>query len=165
MRTYVEDINPDFTCKNCGAFVSSLQWVSGVIHRNHCPFCLYSRHLDLFQVGDRLSACKSVMMPVGLTLKRSRNKYNQGSHGELMLVHRCTSCEEVSINRIAADDDPAMVMDVFKVNLARQDHLLEHCQTSGIRLLQKDDCLLVETMLYGHLAIENDCEQPVSIGV
>jgi hypothetical protein len=51
--TYFNDINADFTCKHCGAFVSALSVASGVINRNHCPFCLYSRHVDLFKAGDR----------------------------------------------------------------------------------------------------------------
>ena len=115
MRTNVQDINADFTCKNCGRFVTASSMISGVVHRNHCPYCLHSRHVDLFEAGDRLCACKSLMAPVGLTLKRTRDKYARQRGGELMLVHRCTHCGELVINRIAADDDPApLILKEFK---------------------------------------------------
>ena len=111
MRTYFDDFNADFTCKHCGRYVSARTAISGVVNRNHCPYCLHSRHVDLFKPGDRLCACKGVMAPVGLTVKRSRDKYARGLNGELMLVHRCTACGTLSINRIAADDDAVRIME------------------------------------------------------
>lgn len=101
--------NGDFTCKHCGRFVSSSALLAGVNNRNHCPYCLWSRHLDLWQAGDRLSACKGAMRPVGLAVKAVRKKYGPG-RGELMLVHTCTECGKLSANRIAADDDAAALL-------------------------------------------------------
>lgn len=152
MRTYIIDINADFTCKNCGLFVTALNRVSGVIHRNHCPYCLHSRHLDLFKPGDRLSACRDVMAPAGLTLKQRKDKFGQYSRGELMLVHQCSGCEGLSINRIAADDDPEVVMQVFETFLMNQNQLGERCRRSGIQLLQNADRPLVQTRLFGSYA-------------
>ncbi len=94
----------DFKCAHCHVFVSSAHLISGVNNRNHCPYCLWSCHLDLYAAGDRLSACKAPMRPIGLTMKTGRNKYQRESRGELMLVHQCTDCGTLSINRIAADD-------------------------------------------------------------
>src|SRR4026209_2498083 len=99
----------DFRCAHCRNIVSVTHLLSGVNNRNHCPYCLWSRHLDLYSAGDRLSACKAKMKPIGLTMKKGRNKYRPGPRGELMLVHACTECNAVSINRIAADDDPETV--------------------------------------------------------
>ena len=152
MRTYFFDINADFTCKNCGSFVSALNRVSSVVHRNHCPYCLHSRHLDLFKPGDRLSACKDIMVPVGLTLKRRKDKFSQYSHGELMLVHHCRGCKGLSINRIAADDDPEMVMQVFETRFKNQNQLDEGYRRSGIHLLKNVDRPLVQTGLFGSYA-------------
>src|SRR5688500_3395418 len=95
----------DFRCAHCHALVSSAHLLSGVHNRNHCPYCLWSCHLDLFAAGDRLSACKAPMRAIGLTMKAGRNKYQPDSRGELMLIHQCTDCGALSINRIAADDD------------------------------------------------------------
>ena len=39
----------DFVCMVCHNFVSAEPAVSAVHNRNHCPYCLSSRHLDLFE--------------------------------------------------------------------------------------------------------------------
>jgi hypothetical protein len=69
--------------------------------------------MDLHAAGDRLAACRSPMQPVGLTLKQTRKKYAPQSGGELMLIHLCVECGRVSINRIAADDDLELAMDLL----------------------------------------------------
>src|SRR5690349_9834323 len=104
----------DFRCAHCHAIVSSAHLLSGVNNRNHCPYCLWSCHLDLFAAGDRLSACKAPMKPIGLTMKKGRNKYQAEPRGELMLIHACSECTTLSINRIAADDDSATLMKIFQ---------------------------------------------------
>src|SRR5512136_742535 len=105
-------VKTGFTCRHCNMPVSSASCLSGVQNRNHCPYCLWSRHLDLYSAGDRLSACKSLMQPVGLTLKLTRKRYGT-ERGELMLIHLCAECRHLSINRIAADDDSQTVLTVF----------------------------------------------------
>ncbi len=60
-----------------------------------------------------MSACKAIMQPIGLTVKRGRNKYGEGMFGELMLIHRCSECGKLSINRIAADDQTERLMEIF----------------------------------------------------
>ncbi len=150
MRTNIQNINADFTCKYCGRAISACTLVSGVVHRNHCPYCLRSRHVDLYEAGDRLCACKSLMAPVGLTLKRSRDKYAQRRGGEVMLLHRCTHCGEIAINRIAADDDPAKILALIKENRgSKYPQLGEQCRNQGIRLLNLHDRSLVLTRLFG----------------
>src|SRR5262245_51293735 len=112
----------DFRCAHCHNLVSSAHRLSGVNNRNHCPYCLWSYHLDLFAAGDRLSACKGQMKPIGLTMKKSRNKYRLESHGELMLIHECMECAALSINRIAADDDSESILRVFQESLGHSHH-------------------------------------------
>lgn len=102
-----------FTCLNCGFQVLSAVTFSGVMNRNHCPFCLWSRHLDHWQAGDRLSACKMPMQPIALTFKKSRKKYGT-VRGELMIIHQCQACAAISINRIAADDRCDVLLDTMK---------------------------------------------------
>jgi len=138
----------DFRCVHCGHIVPSAHWLSGVNNRNHCPYCLWSRHLDLYAAGDRLSACKAPMQPVALTTKRSRNKYGSG-HGELMLVHLCMHCEDVSFNRIAADDDAETLLDVFHASLtlpARTQNLLLE---NEIVVLAPDSLPVLQLQLFG----------------
>jgi hypothetical protein len=142
----------DFVCAHCHALVSSAHWLSGVNNRNHCPYCLWSCHLDLYAAGDRLSACKAPMRPVGLTMKRSRNKYQPEARGELMLIHRCTDCNALSINRIAADDVPEAVLAVFEDSLLTAHQLSDLCHQAGIAMLTEEDTQGVQGQLYGHYA-------------
>jgi len=66
----------------------------GTRHRNHCPHCLWSRHVD-DAIGDRGSACNQPMAPIAVTVDDC---------GEWSLVHRCTGCGRLRTNRIAGDD-------------------------------------------------------------
>ena len=80
--------NTGFTCENCGREVEPL---SNGSYRNHCPFCLYSRHVDV-RPGDRQSACGGLMKPVGLGHK--------GGKG-LQIAHVCLRCGHESVNAVA----------------------------------------------------------------
>ncbi len=135
----------DFICRHCGAFVSAGEMLSGVRNRNHCPYCLSSRHLDQFESGDRLSACKARMKPVGLTFKRITKKYAGHQHGELMLVHLCEGCGKVSINRIAADDDNIRILDILKTSNSLRELLVQE----DIMLLDITHIDLVQKCLFG----------------
>jgi hypothetical protein len=140
----------DFHCAHCHALVSSAHLLSGVNNRNHCPYCLWSCHLDLFTAGDRLSACKAAMKPIGLTVKRSRNKYQREARGELMLIHQCMECQALSINRIAADDHSETVMAVFQESQRLGIQTRSACQQYGIAILNTNDTKIVHSQLYGH---------------
>ena len=139
----------DFRCANCQAFVSSAHLVSAVNNRNHCPYCLWSSHLDLFAAGDRLSACKARMRPIGLTMKKGRNKYQRQARGELMLIHECIECRALSINRIAADDDSATILAIFRESLVLSHYVHAECEQQGIITLKAKDVEIIHTQLYG----------------
>lgn len=141
----------DFRCMHCHNRVSAAPMFSGVNHRNHCPYCLWSRHLDLFAAGDRLSACKGQMGPIGLTMKRSRNKYRLEARGELMLIHQCIECEGLSINRIAADDDPESILTVFQDSLLHSHQIRDHCSRQGIGMLGAEAVGMLHVQLQGQI--------------
>lgn len=88
-----------FRCGRCRVFVGPT--VSGGRHRNHCPLCLTSRHVDHRRPGDRASPCRALMAPVG-TFFRPK--------GEQVLLHCCNGCGRERYNRIAADDNPLAVL-------------------------------------------------------
>jgi len=147
----------DFRCAHCGYIVSSAHWLSGVHNRNHCPYCLWSRHLDLYTAGDRLSACKAPMRPVALTSKRSRNKYRSG-RGELMLVHQCTDCGGVSINRIAADDDAGTLLEVFNASLSLPTRTQNLLLESEIDVLPPGSLPILQFQLFGRITNTRSAE-------
>ena len=88
-----------FRCRNCRLDVP--MDVPGTEHRNHCPNCLWSRHLDAGTPGDRAAECGGSMEPIAICVRAG---------GEWALVHRCSGCSTVRVNRIAGDDNPLMLM-------------------------------------------------------
>ena len=96
-----------------------------------------------------MSACKAAMQPIGLTLKQTRDKYVTDKTGELMLIHRCSDCSKLSINRIAADDQAEMVAGVFRASLSVDEITMNHLNHAKIYLLQARDENTVYSQLYG----------------
>jgi hypothetical protein len=82
--------NTGFLCLHCGLNVLAL---SNGSYRNHCPSCLYSRHVDVMP-GDRASLCRSLMQPVGLTYKAKKG---------WQIMHQCITCRTMSVNKVAVD--------------------------------------------------------------
>ena len=91
------------------------------------------------------------MKPIGLTMKKSRNKYRLEARGELMLVHECIECSAVSINRIAADDDPSIMVSIFSESGLRSDKVNNVLESYGIVILGAEDIGVVQAGLYGHI--------------
>lgn len=149
MKTTTKPYFGDFICSHCRNYVSSDIFLSGVNNRNHCPYCLHSRHVDLYQAGDRLSACKAPMAPVGLALKRTNKKYEVRTQGELMLIHRCEDCGKLSINRIAADDIAENIFAIFIQSQALDRHDMTKLGHNGIHPLQPKDEEIVRARLFG----------------
>ncbi len=145
----INNTSGDFVCLSCGEFVSVGEAFSGVRNRNHCPYCLSSRHLDQFEPGDRLSACKACMRPVGLTFKRIAKKYNGYSPGELMLVHVCEDCGKASINRIAADDAAEVILSLLQKSIGLDPETRELLVQQGVVPLSQDQANLVRQCLFG----------------
>ena len=139
----------DFSCQHCQQPVSADRRVSGVNHRNHCPYCLWSKHVDLHESGDRLAACKGPMRPVGLTQKRRLKKYASQQPGELMLVHHCAGCGALSINRLAADDQAAVVLAVFEESLAEGAAWKAQAAVEGIEVLGAEAMAVVRAVAEG----------------
>lgn len=141
--------NQDFRCLHCRNLVSATPLLSGVFHRNHCPYCLYSRHMDLYKAGDRMAACKAEMRPIGLALKQARKKYVSPHQGELMLVHQCADCARLSLNRIAADDDNENILRIFAASQELPEVEWAALQAQGIRLLRPVERPIVQARLFG----------------
>lgn len=92
-----DDQNEAFRCAVCGREVDAQG--AGTRHRNHCPHCLSSLHLDDIP-GDRAANCGGVMDAVGVWVRQD---------GEWALLHRCRACGAFHSNRVAADDNPALL--------------------------------------------------------
>jgi DNA-directed RNA polymerase subunit RPC12/RpoP len=84
--------NTGFVCAHCAADVPAN---TDGHYRNHCPFCLWSLHVDDLP-GDRASDCRAPMEPVGLVEKSGKG---------WQVVHRCTACGHRQPNRLVREGD------------------------------------------------------------
>ena len=87
-----------FHCTRCGELVVPV--TAGTEQRNHCPKCLWSVHAD-HQDGDRRSACRAPMEPIAVCARQK---------GEWAIIHRCTKCGTLRMNRISGDDSELLLL-------------------------------------------------------
>jgi len=107
---------PSFNCSHCRALIAGE--APGTRHRNHCPTCLWSRHVDN-SPGDRAADCGSSMEPLAISVR---------GDGEWLLIHRCTGCKELHLNRTAGDDNVLLLMRLAVKPLAQPPFPLELLQ-------------------------------------
>jgi ribosomal protein L37AE/L43A len=89
----------DFVCDHCGARVT------GNGYTNHCPQCLWSKHVDV-NPGDRAAPCGGMMEPTML----------EGSTPEYRIVHRCTTCGLERRIAVASNDDTEALLALAKMS-------------------------------------------------
>ena len=78
-----------FVCLHCGKEVPPLGYTS----RNHCPFCLWSIHVDV-NPGDRANECRGPLRPI-----RTEPDPKKG----FVVIHRCERCGEIRRCRAALE--------------------------------------------------------------
>ncbi|HRY60343.1 MAG TPA: RNHCP domain-containing protein [Patescibacteria group bacterium] len=138
-KLLAEDRAGGFKCINCGQWVNLADSI-GTAHRNHCPFCFCSCHVDRDKSGDRRSDCFGKMKPIGLTFKNEGfDKYGKKRQGELMFIHQCTNCGKISINRIAGDDDEKGIMRLFEESQKIDPKIIGEIEKEGIVVLREKD--------------------------
>ena len=76
-----------FICVHCGKEVEPLGYTS----RNHCPYCLWSLHVDV-NPGDRANECCGELEPISAEPDAKKG---------FVIIHRCTKCGEIRRNKAA----------------------------------------------------------------
>ncbi len=99
MSKHFIQVKEDFTCDNCQTKTT------GTGYTNHCPHCLYSKHVDDKTPGDRLSTCKSLMKPIGL--EKKSDKYN--------IYHQCIKCSKIMKNKTSLKDNQQKLLQLSKI--------------------------------------------------
>ena len=89
-----------FICENCNKEVSPL----GYTARDHCPYCLYSKHVDI-NPGDRLNPCRGLLKPIGI--ERFRDTYK--------IIYKCDKCNQVHKNIMAKDDNMDIIIELSNI--------------------------------------------------
>ncbi len=85
----------NFVCENCGAYVE------GDGYTDHCPHCLYSKHVDVYP-GDRQAECGGLMEPVGLEIKG----------GGYRIEYRCQKCGYTHRVKAAPGDNRRLLIEL-----------------------------------------------------
>lgn len=132
-----------FKCSHCKQFVV-INDIMGTVNRNHCNWCLWSKHVDEAK-GDRRAACNGGMEPIGLTFKHE----GYSKIGEIMLIHLCSSCQKISINRIARDDPEHKILEIFNQSFGLNIIMREMLDSFGIFLLTKINEPELSIQLFG----------------
>lgn len=91
-QNFIRNIE-DFICEHCGVEVT------GTGYTNHCPECLWSKHVDNLP-GDRANSCQGLMEPVRLELNGS----------EQDIVHRCVRCGVFKKNKRSDQDNAESII-------------------------------------------------------
>jgi len=139
-----------FKCSHCDHMIPINEQM-GTQNRNHCPDCLWSKHLDI-KPGDRKSDCHGGMEPIALTFKNS----NSGTVGEIMIVHSCCSCGTIDVNRIAADDNVYAIRAVFASSLDMSEADEQRLAQAGIEPATADMDYEVHSQLFGKIIDSTD---------
>ncbi len=96
-----------FVCANCGKEVRPLGYTS----RNHCPFCLFSLHLDI-NPGDRASDCGGLLEPMRVETDPKKG---------YIIISRCRKCGEIRRNKAAVEAavQPDDIDKIIKLTVAK----------------------------------------------
>lgn len=92
----------DFICGKCGAAIK------GNGYTNHCPICLYSKHVDI-KPGDRLATCGGLMKPIKV----------EGTEKEYRVLHKCIVCNYEKVNKVAPEDNIDALVAIIKENSSK----------------------------------------------
>jgi len=86
-QTFIKN-EEDFICEHCGLEVI------GNGYTNHCPKCLWSKHVDI-NPGDRANNCGGMMKPFEVEMVK----------GEFEIVHLCERCQIKKRNKTSVNDN------------------------------------------------------------
>lgn len=92
----------EFICENCNSQVNKL----GYTARDHCPDCLYSKHVDI-NPGDRLNECRGLLKPI--SIEKYKNTYK--------IIYKCIKCNQLHKNVVASDDNFDEIIKLSVTNL------------------------------------------------
>lgn len=95
------ELDEGFICESCGKKVDPLGYTS----RDHCPYCLYSKHVDI-NPGDRENSCKGLLKPIGI--EKYKDTYK--------ILYECEKCHKHHKNIVAKDDDMNRIIEISKIN-------------------------------------------------
>ena len=97
MKRFTE-LDEGFVCEKCHKEVKPLHYSS----RDHCPYCLYSKHVDVMP-GDRQNSCKGDLVPINVL---------QTSKKGQVIIYKCAKCNKEVRNIVANDDNMDLIINL-----------------------------------------------------
>lgn len=87
----------EFICEYCGKEVKK----AGYTARDHCPFCLTSKHVDIMP-GDRQNTCHGLLIPIGI--EKFKNTFK--------ILYKCNKCNALHKNIVINDDNMEKIIEL-----------------------------------------------------
>lgn len=81
----------------------------GYTSRNHCPNCLYSKHVDI-NPGDRAENCGGLLEPIDIEIKPKKGK---------IIIFKCIKCGQIRKNKTADDDNLDLIYKIMQNKIRR----------------------------------------------
>lgn len=88
----------EFICENCLSKVKPLEYTA----RNHCPNCLFSKHVDN-NPGDRDSNCLGLLKPISV---------EKSKKSDFKIIFECQKCKSIRKNIMAKDDNIDLIIKI-----------------------------------------------------
>ncbi|MFA6007292.1 MAG: RNHCP domain-containing protein [Candidatus Shapirobacteria bacterium] len=88
----------NFKCENCG------EEVVGNGYTDHCPKCLWGKHVDEEIPGDRASECRGLMKPIEVAYLS----------GKFKIHYRCSKCRHEFWVWAAEGDNKDLLMELVR---------------------------------------------------
>ena len=92
-------VDENFICEYCGKEVAKLNYTA----RDHCPYCLYSKHVDI-NPGDRKNECCGLLEP--MDIEKFKDTYK--------IIYKCQKCGKDHKNVMAVDDNFNKILEIMQ---------------------------------------------------
>ena len=92
-------VDENFICEYCGKEVAKLNYTE----RDHCPYCLYSKHVDI-NPGDRKNECCGLLEP--MDIEKFKDTYK--------IIYKCQKCGKDHKNVMAVDDNFNKILEIMQ---------------------------------------------------
>lgn len=96
MRNFIRK-KENFVCGHCG------EKVEGDGYTDHCPKCLWGRHVDAEIPGDRASECGEMMEPIESTYLS----------GKFKILYKCNGCRHKFWVKAVEGDNREKLMELM----------------------------------------------------
>ena len=93
------EIDEEFVCDVCKSIVKKLEYSA----RDHCPYCLCSKHLDI-NPGDRSANCGGVLKPIDI---------EKGKKDNYKIVCATYKDGEIYLDEVLGEDKLKSILPMF----------------------------------------------------